>query len=341
MRVLVPLLALILVAAGVGSWAAVRGSGSGAGHGRVTPAPAQLPVLTSAGAIDSAGDLGDPAILTVPAGPSGPAHYVLFGTGDWESNVPTATSTDLKTWTPGPDAMPSVPAWSRSDTYHSHIWAPAAARIGGRWLLYVTVPDPVSGRQCLAVTASDRPEGPYRDALGAPLVCQRALGGSIDPSVSVTSGGPVLLWKSDGNCCGLPATIWSQRLRGDGLAVTGTPHALLRDAQPWQQGVVEEPSAVPASAGGWWLFYSGNAFDKPDYSIGVASCRTLDGPCTDLSKTPYRTSVPGQRSPGGLDMFRDVDGQIKVVFDTWTRPPDASGVYRCCRAIDIAELDQL
>jgi beta-xylosidase len=299
------------------------------------PAP-DLPVLTSAGPTPSAGDLGDPAVLTVPAGVDGPAHYVVFGTGDWPFNVPTATSTNLKTWRRAADAMPVVPAWSADDPTHSHIWAPAVRRIDGRWLMYITVPDRKSGRQCIAVTASAKPEGPYSDALGHPLVCQRELGGSIDASVVVTSTGAALLWKSDGNCCRLPATLWSQPLAADGLALSGAAHALLSADEPWQQGVMEEPAAVADSAGGWWLFYSGGFYNGPHYAIGVASCRSLAGPCTERSKTPYAASLPGQRSPGGLETFVDLQGHLRVVFDTWTRPLGPDGNYHCCRAIDLA-----
>ncbi len=298
----------------------------------------RLPVLTSAGATPSAGDLGDPYLLTVPATAGSPGRYILFGTGDWPSNVPTAVSTDLKTWTRTGDALPTVPAWSATDRFHSHIWAPAVRHVGSQWLLYVTVPDSVSKRQCIAVAASSKPEGPYRDVIGHPLVCQAALGGSIDPSIVETPEGPVLLWKSDGNCCHLPARLWSQSLRPDGLGVTGVAHALLSADQPWQQGVIEEPAAVPNSRGGWWLFYSGNFYNGPGYAIGIASCRTLTTPCVDRSKTPYAASVPGQRSPGGLETFTDLQGHLRAVFDTWTRPTE-NGHYDCCRAIDLANLN--
>lgn len=304
------------------------------------PATAILPELTSAGATPRAGDLGDPYLLTVPAGPTGPARYVLFGTGSWPGNVPTAVSSDLADWRPGGDAMPVVPRWSSTDRYHSHIWAPAVLRRGSRWLLYVTVPDTASGRQCIAVAGSAKPEGPYRDAVGRPLVCQASLGGSIDPSIVATPTGLVLLWKSDGNCCGLPARLWSAHLSESGTALAGPAHALLSADEPWQHAIMEEPAAVRDSAGGWWLFYSGGSFDKTDYAIGIASCPTLDGPCTDRSRTPYAASVPGQASPGGLETFSDLSGRLRAVFDTWTMPP-RNGIYDCCRAIDLATVTGL
>jgi hypothetical protein len=334
----VPIVLLAAIALIVGLALAPAGESArqGPAPGTIAAPTSALPVLTSAGPTPSAGDLGDPSVLTVPAGNGGPARYIVFGTGDWPYNVPTAVSTDLKTWHRVGDAMPIVPRWSATDKFHSHIWAPAVRRIGNRWLMYVTVPDRASHRQCIAVTESKKPEGPYADALGHPLVCQSALGGSIDASVVVTSTGPTLLWKSDGNCCHLPATLWSQTLRADGLAVTGTPHSLLQADEKWQQGVMEEPAAIPNSAGGWWLFYSGGFYNGPGYAIGIASCRTLSGPCEERSKSPYAASVPGQRSPGGLETFVDLQGRLRVVFDTWTRPPDANGHYDCCRAIDLA-----
>ena len=142
------------------------------------------------------------------------------------------------------------------------------------------------------------------------------------------------------NCCRLPATLWSQPLASDGLALTGSAHALLSADDPWQQGVIEEPAAVPRSSGGWWLFYSGGFYNGPRYAIGVASCRTLAGPCTDVSKKPYAASLPGQRSPGGLETFVDLEGHLRVVFDTWTRPLAPDGSYHCCRAIDLATITQ-
>jgi beta-xylosidase len=330
--VLAMVVAILVAACGSGSSATVRTLSRGS---------AALPVLTSAGATPSAGDLGDPSLLTVPRGPTGPARYVLFGTGDWAANVPTATSSDLKHWTPGPDALPVVPRWSHSDLYHSKIWAPTVTAISGHWLMYVVVPDTASGRQCLAVVASDRPEGPYRDAIGHPLVCQRSLGGSIDPSVVKGPGGPVLLWRSVGTCCGSKATIWSQQLSRNGLATVGSAHSLLTPNEAWQTGVVEQPAAVRSSHGGWWLFYSGSSFAEPSYAIGVATCTTLQGPCTNDSTSPLASTRPGQRSPGGLETFRDLHGQLRAVFDTWTRPPGPNGRYDCCRAIDLATLSNL
>jgi beta-xylosidase len=280
------------------------------------------------------GDFGDPAI--VAAGHT----YVLFGTDDPPDHVPTASSDDLASWAHGADAVPVLPAWADPDPADRLTWAPAVAVVHGRFVLYVSVQDAAAHRQCIAVLASTTALGPYTDARGSPLVCQVALGGSIDPSVVDAGGGLRLVWKSDGNCCGLPASLWEQDLRADGLAVTGTAHRLLTADRPWQGGIVENPALLRAPRG-WWLFYSGNRFDVAAYATGLAWCPTLEGPCREARDAPFLagTALDGgsatQYSPGGLDFFRDRGGRLWAAFATWNRPP-RDGRFYCCRSLDLA-----
>ncbi|HVM66347.1 MAG TPA: glycoside hydrolase family 43 protein [Acidimicrobiales bacterium] len=273
------------------------------------------------------GDFGDPAV--VPTG----ASYVLFGTDDPPDHIPTATSSDLTTWLHGPDAVPVLPSWASPDPNDALTWAPAGATVGGRDLLYVSVHDAIADRQCIAVLAAHTPLGPYADARGSPLVCQAGLGGSIDPSV-IDDDGLHLVWKSDGNCCGLPASLWEQDLRPDGLAVTGSAHRLLTADRAWQGGIVENPALLRASRG-WWLFYSGNRFNVAAYGTGLAWCPSLAGPCRETASSPYLAGTATEFSPGGLDVFRDAGGRRWAAFATWNRPP-RHGRFFCCRSLDLA-----
>jgi beta-xylosidase len=279
------------------------------------------------------GDIGDPFLLKVSA-----TEFIMFGTNDQPTRVPTAVSADLTHWSPGPDALPQLPGWASPDPDASLTWAPAVLATPGRDILYVSVQEAASRRECIAALESPVPQGPYRDILGRPLVCQRTLGGSIDPSVvRDLAGGLHLLWKSDGNCCGLAADIWQQGLSADGLGLRGQPHRLLRADEAWQGGIIEEPAAVPASSGGWWLFYSGNAFDSTHYATGLAYCAKLDGPCRETRPGPFLTTNGRQLSPGGLDTFNDQRGRLWVAYDTWNRPP-RDGRYYCCRSVYVAPL---
>jgi beta-xylosidase len=123
--------------------------------------------------------------------------------------------------------------------------------------------------------------------------------------------------------------------------VTGVAHRLLSGSLPWQGGIVEEPAMVPATGGGWWLYYSGNFFDKPEYATGLAYCPTIEGPCRDASDqavlaTPA-LAQDHQFAPGGLDTFLDGQGRRWAVFDTWNRPT-RNGRFYCCRSLQLAEV---
>jgi len=87
------------------------------------------------------------------------------------------------------------------------------------------------------------------------------------------------------------------------------------------------------------LFYSGNAFDKPEYATGLAYCHKIEGPCRATSDLPF-LATPAleqvkQYAPGGLETFRDAHGQLWAVFDTWNRPT-RRGRFYCCRSLQLA-----
>jgi len=298
----------------------------------------RLPVLGPARDVYD-GDLGDPFVLPIRSDGK-VARFVVFGTGDWPSRVPTASSADLTTWQAGPDALPKLPPWTSPDPRNSLSWAPAALQTDAGYLLYITLPEARSGQQCIAVARSPAPEGPYVGVGDGPLLCQHDLGGSIDPAVSRDGAGRLhILWKNDGNSVGAPSSLWEQQLTPDGLRVTGTAHRLLSADQPWHGGIVEEPAVLPASGGGWWLFYSANSFDKPEYATGLAYCPSLSGPCRATSQGPFLDTAAlkqeRQFAPGGLETFTDAHGALWAVFDTWNRPP-RNGRFRCCRSLQMA-----
>jgi beta-xylosidase len=285
------------------------------------------------------GDLGDPFILHVDE--KGATRFVAFGTGDFPARVPTAVTTDLVHWDAGHDALPVLPSWAGADPRNSLSWAPAVLAVDGHYVLYITLPEARSGRQCIAAATSVAPEGPYADSGAGPLLCQRELGGSIDPSVvKDRAGGLHLLWKSDGNSVGKAPGLWEQAMSPDALHMTGQPHLLLSAGPSWEGGIVEEPAAIPAHGGGWWLFYSGNRFDTPAYGTGVAWCAELSGPCQETTGRPVLATEGTRYAPGGLETFQDVHGETWAVFDTWNRPA-RNGIFWCCRSLYLAKVERV
>ena len=233
---------------------------TGAGHPASMP---PLPRLGPAQTVDQ-NDVGDPFVADV-----GGNEYVRVGTTDWQSNVQTAVSTDLVHWTAVADALPKLPTWAAPSI--SMTWGPAMLNTRAGWVLYFSTEEQSTGLECIGRAISSSPTGPFLDTSTAPMLCQRSMGGSIDPTTVRGPGGSLyLLWKNDGNAANTPDAIWAQQLSSDGLAVRDTPHRLIGVDQPWELGIVEAPAMVRATHGGYWLFYSGGHWDSNQYATGLA-----------------------------------------------------------------------
>ena len=146
------------------------------------------------------------------------------------------------------------------------------------------------------------PAGPFTDDSDAPFICPLAQGGAIDPSIFVDQGTPYLLWKADGDCCGLPTTIYSQPLSADGLSTAGRAVAMITDDQAWENHIVEGPSMVQVGST-YELFYSANDWDTSHYSVGIALCHSVQGPCTKPLDHAWMTSAQAYSGPGGQEFF--------------------------------------
>jgi hypothetical protein len=266
-------------------------------------------------------DVGDPFILPVPGGiPGHPgAHYAVFWTTDWRSNVPTAISSDLKHWTRIADGLPVLPSWATPTM--TQTLGPSAIAVPGGWELFFSTQEKASGLECISHGFATSPVGPFVDRSTKPLICQRSMGGDIDPSVVRDRNGISLVWKSNGAPHN-PLGIWEQSLDASGTKLLGSPHRILAVDQSWERGMAEGPAMVAATDGGWWLFYSsGGVWQANTYSTGVAWCAAVAGPCRQVSAGPWLTSASGAFSPGGFETFVNNDGTLWASYSVFPRKP--------------------
>jgi hypothetical protein len=336
-----------VVAVSVGATANHRSGGRAQASGKTSPARSGsptpqaarlgLPTLGSSQVVET-DDVGDPFVLTVPAGVNGNHRptYVLYWTTDWQSNVPTAVSTDLVHWRRVADSLPVLPSWAVDSA--TMTWGPTVHRVGKMWVLYYSTEDAANRLECLGRATASTPTGPFTDTSPAPLLCQTALGGDIDPSVVTDrSGALALLWKNDGNAIGAPVGIWEQPLARDGLSVTGTPTPLIGADNPWEHDIVEGPAMLASIRGGWWLFYSGGTWQSNTYDTGVAWCVTPAGPCRKTAGAPLLASTPTAVSPGGFDTFVDAHGRLWASYSAFPQAPaNARAAMAEDRVLEIA-----
>jgi hypothetical protein len=266
------------------------------------PAPAR-DALRPGLVIDAGRDAPDPFMLV-----EGGRDYLYTSQGTlFGVNVPVRAGPSPGHLGPIVDALPTLPAWAAP----GYTWAPDVHRFADHYVLYFTSEFVGSspGVECIEAATGGSPMGPFH-ALPVPFVCQLDHHGSIDPrTFTDVDGRTYLLWKSDDNADvhgSERSGIYTQLLGPDGLSPMGAPTWIMGPDQHWQGRIVEAPDLVVAH-GVYWLFYSGNWFNQPDYAIGVARCAGPLGPCTDTAR-PFLASNHQGAGPGEQSLFRDAAG---------------------------------
>ena len=252
--------------------------------------------------------------------------YYGYATGSpsfWFSIVPIVRSTDLVHWTYVGEALPggeggTPPGGNRWAALFAYTWGPSVTRVGGNFLMYYAARERRSGRHCIGVAVSTTgPAGPFHDNASAPLVCQRQLGGSIDPDAFVDRDARrFLLFKSEGTPT-TPTRLFSAPLASDGQSLTGVPKRLMTTAYAWEQPIIEGPTMVHG-ARGYTLFYSASHRATSAYAIGVAQCIGPLGPCTRMYSTPVVGNRRSMVGPGGPTVVAAGDGDLQLGFHAWT-----------------------
>ncbi|QAY75335.1 glycoside hydrolase family 43 protein [Sphingosinicella sp. BN140058] len=285
-------------------------------------------------------DFADPFVLVQPS------RFIAYATNDGEAgiNVQVALSTDLRTWALAPDparpakprdAMPVLPGWAKEGA----TWAPEVLETNGAYVLYFTARHRKSGLQCVGAASAADPLGPFVSSAPDPLVCQFALGGTIDASPFRDADGSLILYfKNDGNnpAANKPAQIWGQHLSADGLHLEGEPVALLSNDAPWEGRVVEAPTMVRGPSG-YTMLFSASDFGWHErqrlssYAIGYATCEGALGPCSDAGDNPLLYSFNSREvgclsGPGHQAVF-EAAGRRFIAFHAWAATPG-------CRKLD-------
>jgi beta-xylosidase len=230
--------------------------------------------------------------------------------------MPPATSTPR--WQILPDALPNFAPWAEPDP--GLVWAPEVTTTadGTGYVMYFAARVAGTSIQCIGVATSARPEGPFESPNAQPFICQRDRGGSIDPSAFVDDDGTrYLLWKNDGNSGGGETWLTIQRISADGQTLEGEATELLKADQSWEGQVVEAPT-LWKHAGKYYLFYSANAYNTPQYAIGYAEADTPLGPYQKAPKPLVASSLKdGVVGPGGQDIVVGPDGATWMLYHAW------------------------
>lgn len=261
-------------------------------------------------------DYPDPMILPQNNG------YWAYATNGAGGNVQARFSTDLVNWQPQGDAMPQLPGWVTPGL----TWAPTVVQTQDHlYVLYFTARLGDTGKECVGIATSNSPGGPFVATSDQPAVCPLDQGGAIDASAfQDVDGTRYMIYKSDGNCCGLPTWLNALPMSADGTQVAGNPTQLMRQDQPWEGSVTEAP-VMYLYNGQYYLFYSANDWSNASYTVGYAQAPSVNGPFTKKGQIAISSNDHGPvTGPGGQEIFWSRGGRMYMVYHSW----DPSMQYR-------------
>ncbi len=300
---------VVLAAGSVLLAACAGGSGEADDAGPGSPAPSDDAAAAEVNPVLD-DDFPDPDLLEVDG------TYYAYATNGNNSNVRVATSEDLETWEEQPDVLPQLPPW----VIEGKTWAPEVTEIApGSYALYFTATNFRPTLQCIGVATASDPLGPFTVVGEGMLVCPEDEGGAIDASTFLDQDGTrYLLWKNDGNCCGLDTWLQMAPLSADGLTLTAAPTKLVKQDQEWEGNLVEAPTLV-REQDTYVLMYSANDYGSDAYTVGYATAAAATGPYTkDPEPLLASDDLDGSYlGPGGQDVVEGPDGEDRFVFHSW------------------------
>ncbi|GAA4621802.1 family 43 glycosylhydrolase [Cellulomonas oligotrophica] len=165
------------------------------------PAAADNPIVQTVYTADPAPLVHDGRLYVYTSHDEDGSTY--FTMKDWR----VFSTTDMANWTDHGSPMGLTTfAWAEADA-----WAGQVVERDGKFFFYVPVKQR-GGGMVIGVGVSDSPTGPFRDAIGRPLVGN----GEIDPSVMIDDDGQAYLYWGNPN-------LWYVRLNRDMVSYSGSP----------------------------------------------------------------------------------------------------------------------
>jgi GH43 family beta-xylosidase/uncharacterized protein YjdB len=234
--------------------------------------------------------------------------YYLYGTHteDWPmmtNGIKVYTSTDLVNWKEHEEwALHRDNSWGEN-----RFWAPEVIEKNGKFYMYYAV------EERLAVATSDSPLGPFIQEKMEPIHPDTP---EIDAHIFTDDDGKQYMYFvrfEDGN------VIYVAELNEDMKSIKeDTVKFVMRASQDWEKST-KQPS-YPVNEGAfvikhndtYYLTYSANHFESPDYGVGYATAPTPMGPWTKYEYNPIMKSnivVPGAghhsliHSPDKTELF--------------------------------------
>ncbi|WP_456788829.1 family 43 glycosylhydrolase [Cellulomonas sp. P5_C5] len=188
-----------------------------------------------------------------------------FTMRDWR----VFSSADMVNWTDHGSPM-SLATFSWAD---ANAWAGQVVARNGKYYWYVPVRQRSTGQMVIGVGVSDSPTGPFRDAIGRPLVGTN----EIDPTVLIDDDGQAYLYWGNPN-------LWYVKLNADMISYSGSATKIPLTTAGFGTRTGNVANRPTLYEEGPWVYKRGGLY----YNVFAAKC------CSEF--LGYSTS-PGPTGP--------------------------------------------
>ncbi|KAI1470049.1 glycoside hydrolase family 43 protein [Daldinia caldariorum] len=218
--------------------------------------------------------------------------YWVFPTSsysyDEQTYLDAFSSPDLVHWTKHPNILTTADvSWATRA-----VWAPAPIFRNGKYYLYFGANDIQEGENIvggIGVAVSDKPEGPYVDAIGVPLIGEYHNGAQpIDQDVFIDDDGQAYIYyggHSRANVAKLNDDMVSIGTFDDGTQ--------FKEITP--KDYVEGSQMIKRN-GKYYFMWSEGSWTGPDYSVSYAMSDSPLGPFTRVAKILQQDSAVAKGS---------------------------------------------
>ena len=206
-------------------------------------------------------------------------EYWIFPTWsapyDEQTFLDAFSSKDLVRWT----KHPRIVSTNEIRWIRRAMWAPAAIHANGKYYLFFSGNDIQNNDETggIGVAVADRPEGPYRDALGRPLIDRIVHGAQpIDQFVFRDDDGEYYMYYGGWGHCNMV------RLAPDLLSIVPFEDGeTCKEVTP--ENYVEGPFMLKRQ-GKYYFMWSEGGWGGPDYSVAYAIADSPFGPFERVGK---------------------------------------------------------
>ncbi|RZL38480.1 MAG: carbohydrate-binding protein [Rubrivivax sp.] len=226
------------------------------------------------------------------------------------------TSSDMSNWTDkGVVASLATFAWARQD---NDAWAPQVVERRGKFYLYVPISVAGWPKNVIAVAVADRPEGPFKDALGKPLIDKAD--GFIDPTVFVDDDGQAYLYWGN-------PKLWYVKLNEDMVSYAGAITQISPTPTDYQEG-----PWFYKRQGRYYMAYASTCCPE---GIGYAMSDKPTGPWTYKGHVMDHSANATGNHPGIIDFL----GASYVFGFNYELNFADTPIHRERRSVTVARLD--